>query len=181
MSRSTYSQYWSSSDITTLGLILNDTNDEQGVIDTLYAYSDTNKKPLRIQSNHSIHEESLIIFDRTFEFSALLALHLERAREFAVLRATGATRKTIMQIVLTQTFVMGVMAGILALPLGWLMSELLVNVINVRSFGWSMTSLIPDGALMGTVQLACISALLAGLYPAYRLSRANIAEQLRDD
>jgi len=198
MSRKTYSQHWSGGDITTLGLILKDTNEEKNVIDTLYAYSDTNNRPLRIQSNHAIHKESLIIFDRTFEvtrvlrwltvgvafvgiFSALLALHLERAREFAVLRATGATRKTIMQIVLIQTLVMGIMAGILALPLGWLMSELLVNVINVRSFGWSMTSLLPEGALLSTVQLACVSALLAGLYPAYRLSRANIAEQLRDD
>ena len=51
----------------------------------------------------------------------------------------------------------------------------------MRSFGWSMQSLLPDGAIPETLILACLSALLAGIYPAWRLSRANIAAQLRDD
>jgi putative ABC transport system permease protein len=138
------------------------------------------------------------VFDRTFMvtrvlrwltvgvafvgiFSALLALHLERAREFAIIRATGATRLRIISVVLLQTFLMGVLAGLLALPLGWIMSELLIKVINVRSFGWSMQSMLPAGSIPETLILACLSAMLAGIYPALRLSRSNIAAQLRDD
>ena len=33
---------------------------------------------------------------------------------------------------------MGATAGILSLPTGFLLAAILVNVINVRSFGWTM-------------------------------------------
>ena len=41
----------------------------------------------------------------------------------------------------------GLTAGLLALPLGWLMGQLLIHVVNERSFGWSMQSLLPPGVL----------------------------------
>ncbi len=198
MSRTTYSQFWPDEHVTNLGIMLISPELEDSIMNTLKSTLVSTDTPLIIQSNSAIHRESLRIFDRTFEvtrvlrwltvgvafvgiFSALLALHLERAREFAILRATGATRQAIASIVITQTLIMGVLAGLLALPLGWLMSELLINVINVRSFGWSMQSLIPGGAILSTLFLATSSALLAGLYPAYRLSQSNIANQLRDE
>jgi len=61
------------------------------------------------------------------------------------------------------------------------MSEILIHVINLRSFGWSMDSFIPDGAIPSTVLLSLVAALLAGLYPAWKLSRSHIASALRDE
>ena len=197
MSRQRFDQHWNEPGISSLGILLEPDANEPEVIDTLRALLGNAQLPLIIQSNTSIHEQSLAVFDRTFEvtrvlrwltvgvafvgiFSALLALHLERAREFAVLRASGATQMRVLRLVLIQTLIMGALAGVLALPLGWLMSEVLIKVINVRSFGWSMQSTMPLGSIANTVVLACMSALLAGLYPAYRLSQRNIARQLRD-
>lgn len=198
MARSVYARHWQDSQIGTLGILLDDPSADQSLLSILRKELSSTTQPLLIRSNTAIHAQSLAVFDRTFEvtrvlrwltvgvafigiFSALLALHLERAREFAIIRASGATRLQIMQVVLLQTFIMGLFAGLLALPLGWFMSEILVKVINVRSFGWSMQSLLPEGAIAETLVLACLSAVLAGLYPAWRLSRANIASQLRDD
>ncbi len=198
MARSVYSRHWLDERIATLGILLDGTVSDQQMLDSLRQRLSSRDNPLLIRSNTAIHSQSLAVFDRTFEvtrvlrwltvgvafigiFSALLALHLERAREFAIIRASGATRLRIMRVVLLQTLIMGVFAGVLALPLGWFMSEILVKVINVRSFGWSMQSLLPEGAITETLLLACLSALLAGIYPAWRLSRANIAAQLRDD
>lgn len=200
MVRSNYSAFWSANEISTLGIMLNDQAQaqEEVVMTELKKSLSTTTAPLIIRSNTSIHRESLAVFDRTFEvtrvlrwltvgvafvgiFSALLALHLERAREFAILRATGATQFQIMIVVIGQTFFMGLFAGVLALPLGWVMSEVLINVINVQSFGWTMNSILPPGSVQSTLLLALTSAILAGLYPAYRLSRSNIAQQLRDD
>jgi putative ABC transport system permease protein len=198
MARSTYNASWDIEDISTLGIMLDENAQEDVVTSELKKYLSTDSAPVIIQSNTSIHRESLAIFDRTFEvtrvlrwltvgvafvgiFSALLALHLERAREFAILRATGATQLQIILIVIGQTFFMGLFAGLLALPLGWIMSEVLINVINVQSFGWTMNSILPTGSIRSTLVLALTSAILAGLYPAYRLSRTNIAQQLRDD
>lgn len=198
MVRDNYEAFWTADDISTLGVMLTDQAQESTVMAELKNRLSTNTAPLIIRSNTTIHRESLAVFDRTFEvtrvlrwltvgvafvgiFSALLALHLERAREFAILRATGATQSQVMVIVIGQTFFMGLLAGVLALPLGWVMSDVLINVINVQSFGWTMSSILPPGSIQSTLLLAISSAILAGLYPAYRLSRSNIAKQLRDD
>jgi len=84
-------------------------------------------------------------------------------------------------MVLWQTLIMGAMAGSLALPLGWLMSEVLVHVLNVRSFGWRMSTEIAPQSILDTLLLAILSATLAGLYPAWRLSRQHVVQQLRDE
>jgi len=198
MSRATFEKHWADSSISSLGIALTDASPVDSVLAELREALAAVNQPLLIRSNKAIHDTSLAVFDRTFEvtrvlrwltvgvafvgiFSALQALHLERAREFAVLRATGGTRRQVMAVVSAQTLLMGLFAGILALPLGWLMSEVLIKVINVRSFGWSMQSLLPSGSIAATLWLACSSALLAGIYPAWRLSRTHIAAQLRDE
>jgi len=198
MSRAIFDQHWQEPGISSLGIMLGDSAEHMEIVENIRQQLSSAEHPLLVQSNTAIREQSLDVFDRTFEvtrvlrwltvgvafvgiFSALLALHLERAREFAVLRASGATRIRVMRLITIQTFVMGLLAGALALPLGWLMSEVLIKVINVRSFGWSMQSMVPSGSVTGTLVLACLSAVLAGLYPAYKLSRTQIAAQLRDD
>jgi len=111
--------------------------------------------------------------------SALMALSLERREEYAVLRALGITPAELRKLLFVQTGLMGIIAGVLALPLGIAMSQILVSIINVRSFGWSMEYSIPGNVLLESVILAVIAALLAGLYPAYKLSRLSPAEALR--
>ena len=151
---------------------------------------------LIFRSNTDIRDLSLTIFDRTFAIthvlrlltvgvafvgilSALLALMLERRREFAVLRSLGLTPQELRQLMFLQTGLMGVIAGLLALPLGIMMSSILINVINLRSFGWSMQFRLPPDVLIESMILAAVAALLAGCYPAWKLSRLSPAEALR--
>jgi len=198
LSRAGFDALFGDPRIGSLGLMLDPRQDAATVIASLRATLGSTERPLSVQSGRAIRDASLAVFDRTFEvtrvlrwltvgvafvgiFSALLALHLERAREFAVLRATGATRAQIAWLVLAQTLVMGVLAGVLALPLGWITAEMLIRVINVRSFGWSMQSLLPADAAIATLLLAVLSALLAGVWPAWRLARSGIARQLSDE
>jgi putative ABC transport system permease protein len=201
LSRAAFEKYWDDERISTLGILLEDTSGQQQavVVEALrQRLHDAAGRALEIRSGRSIHEQSLAIFDRTFEvtgvlrwltvgvafigiFSALLALHLERAKEFAVLRASGATRAQVGTLVVLQSGFMGLLAGFLAVPLGYIMSVLLIHVINVRSFGWHMQASIAPQALAGAIGLALMAALLAGLWPALRLTRGGIAQQLRDD
>ena len=149
-----------------------------------------------MRSNTDIRDRSLEIFDRTFAIthvlrlltigvafvgilSALMALSLERRAEYAVLRSLGITPAELRRLLFMQTGLMGIIAGVLALPLGIAMSKILVSIINVRSFGWSMEYIIPAGVLIESIALAIIAALLAGLYPAQKLSRLSPAEALR--
>jgi putative ABC transport system permease protein len=110
-----------------------------------------------------------------------MALQLERTREQAILRATGVTPMQLFRLISLQTGMMGLLAGLLSLPLGWLMSEVLIEVINRRSFGWSITTQLPPSALIEAMLLAMTAALLAGLYPAWRMSRVEPALALREE
>ncbi len=155
-------------------------------------------QPLLIRSNRDIQSRTLEIFDRTFTItqvlrllailvavvgvsSALLALQLERAREFAVLRATGMTAGEIGGLVSLQTGFMGTAAGLLALPTGLLLAGALIFVINRRAFGWSLPFEVNPMLLLETLVLAILAALLAGLYPIWRMARARPADALRTE
>ena len=78
-----------------------------------------------------------------------------------------------------QTLVMGLIAGLCALPLGLMMSDILIDVINRRSFGWSMQHSIPVSVIFEALLLALAAALLAGVYPALRVAGVRPAEALR--
>ena len=196
MHRTTFDAYWKNPSTSSVGLLLKKDANKPQVTNAIRALLENENQALRLQANSEIHAASLAIFDRTFEvtrvlrwltvgvafvgiFSALLALNLERAREFAVLRATGSSRRQLLVLITSQTLWMGFLAGLLSLPLGWMMAKMLIHVINLRSFGWSMQSTIPNGTVLSTFLLSCTASILAGLYPAWRLSRSNIARQLR--
>jgi putative ABC transport system permease protein len=56
-----------------------------------------------------------------------------------------------------------------------------VFVINRRSFGWTMALDPSPSILLQGVALAILAALLAGLYPAWRMASALPAESLHDE
>ncbi|HEY0961284.1 MAG TPA: FtsX-like permease family protein [Pseudomonadales bacterium] len=151
-----------------------------------------------IAANADIRRITLTIFDRTFAIthvlrllaivvafvgvlSALIALQLERMREYAMLRATGMTTREVAAMIGTQTLAMGLLAGLFALPLGLMMSDILIDVINRRSFGWSMLHTLPANVLLEALLLALGAALVAGLYPMHRVARVRPAEALRGE
>jgi putative ABC transport system permease protein len=76
---------------------------------------------------------------------------------------------------------MGLIAGLLAMPVGVLLATVLVYAINRRSFGWTMPVDVQPAMLLQGLALAVGAALLAGLYPARRMARAQAAEALRDE
>jgi putative ABC transport system permease protein len=153
---------------------------------------------LVVRSNRALREASMEIFDRTFAitgvlrtlslvvafvgmFAALMALSLERTREIGVLRALGLTPREVWGLVTAQTGIIGLLAGVLAVPSGLLLAAVLVFVINRRSFGWTMSIDPSPSILIGGVALSLLAALLAGLYPAWRMAGTPPAESLRDE
>lgn len=156
------------------------------------------RQEVTVQSNRALRQASLDIFDQTFVvtsvlrllavgvafvgvLSALMALQLERRRELAMLRAQGMTPGELRRMVLAQTGLMGLWAGVLALPLGLALAAVLVFVVNVRSFGWTLAFSVSSGVLIQAVVLAVVAALLAGVYPAWRMSTTPPALAMREE
>ena len=196
--RPMYAALWDDPGVSSIGVVLAENVDGTAMaerIDALLANLDT---PVAMQTNRAIRELSLDIFDRTFTItkvlrllaigvafvgilSALMALELERAKDYAVLRATGMTRGQLRKLILLQTSAMGIAAGLLAIPLGLAMGDLLIQVINLRSFGWTMPMHVTAGTLWSGILLAWVAAVIAGLYPALRAARAQPADALREE
>jgi putative ABC transport system permease protein len=155
---------------------------------------------LRVQlnTNRRLRDESMRIFDRTFVItgvlrtlavivafvgvlSALLALQLERTRELGVMRACGLTPGQLWMLVTQQTGLMGLTAGLLSLPVGVSMAAIMVYTINRRSFGWSLEMSLFPLTLLQAVGVGVAAALLAGVYPAWRMARTRPSEALREE
>jgi putative ABC transport system permease protein len=110
-----------------------------------------------------------------------MALQLERARELGVLRAQGLMPREVWQLVVTETGLLGGIAGALAVPVGVGLALVLIHVINRRAFGWSIATTVPPELLLQAMGLAVLAALAAGAYPAWRLARTPPASALREE
>ena len=197
MSRATYARHFDDDSIDSLGLYLADGVSADAVVERVRALSEGRQR-LYISSNAGLREESLRIFDRTFVItdilywltlgvafigilSAMLALQLERAREFATLRALGMTPTQVGSMITAQTGVIGLLSGLAAVPLGVIMAWVLIKVINRRAFGWQIEMDLSADILVVSVVFAIGAALLAGLYPAYRAGQAQPAVAMREE
>jgi putative ABC transport system permease protein len=197
MGRSLYESWWDESAITTAGLFLAPGRQPDEVISELQAHF-AGRADVVIQSNRALRANAMDIFDRTFAItaalqllatvvafigvlSALMSLQLERTRELGVLRATGMTVGQLWRLTLLETGLMGAVAGLMAMPVGWILAWILIYVINLRSFGWTL-QMVPEPAHFGQAfMVALVAALLAGVYPALRLAKMEIATAVRQE
>ena len=113
--------------------------------------------------------------------SALLSLQLERTRELGILRASGLTRRQLWGLTLLETGLMGGTAGLLALPAGLALALVLIYVINLRSFGWTLQLQLSPATFVQAFGVALLAALLAGIYPAWRQANMVTADALRGE
>jgi putative ABC transport system permease protein len=196
MSRKTYDRHWSDDSYSGFGVYTKPNTDIDRLRDSIRALAPD--QSLWIEDRHKILDDSMEIFDQTFAiteilrvlaaiiafiglFSALMALQLERTREFGIFRAIGFLPSQLWVLVVSETGLLGLVAGILAIPVGCLITTLLIMVINRRSFGWSMQLQYNPEILIQGLVLAFIAALLAGIYPALKMSQTQPAEALRSE
>ena len=69
---------------------------------------------------------------------AILTLFIERRREFGIYRALGFSTGQVAGITLLEGLVMGLLSFLLSLAMGTVMAVLLIKVINLRSFHWTI-------------------------------------------
>jgi putative ABC transport system permease protein len=63
---------------------------------------------------------------------ALMALQLERARDYGIAGAIGFIPLQIRKVVMLQTSLIGLLAGLFSLPIGIILAYGLVHVVNER-------------------------------------------------
>ena len=196
MPLTTYQATWSDRRINTLALFRGD-GDGAALRDAAVAEL-SGEHALVFTAAREIYRESMAVFDRTFRitevlrylslmvafigvFSALMAVQLERRKEYAVLRALGLTRAQVAGLISTESALLGLLAALLAVPCGLLMAWVLTDAIQLRAFGWSMPFQVPLYPVLLNLVLGVSAAVLASLYPAWRSGWHDPAPQLRED
>jgi putative ABC transport system permease protein len=197
MHRRTYERLWNDRGVSSIAVYAEPGVDHEALARAVRIAAGPDEE-LVVRESARLREDSLRIFDRTFAvtgvlrllvivvafvgvFAALMALELERTRELAVLRAQGFTGRDVARLVVTQTTLMGVIAGIAAIPIGVALAATLVHVINRRAFGWTLDFIVTPEPLVQALVLAVVAALFAGVYPAWRLARGPLASALREE
>ena len=69
----------------------------------------------------------------------------------------------------------------LAAPAGLLLAAVMIFVVNKRSFGWTIQLEVGPDILIQAVLLALVGAILAGIFPSWRMSRTSPALALREE
>jgi putative ABC transport system permease protein len=145
-----------------------------------------------------LRREGIAAFDRTFRITyaleavavsvavlgiagALLAVVIDRRREFAILRFLGAAQPQVRRIILCEAGLLGLLANGIGLLLGTLLSLILIFVINKQSFGWTIQFHWPIALLLAALTGVYIATVLAGLYPARTATQMNPIEVVHED
>ncbi len=141
-----------------------------------------------IYSNRALRGEVLRIFDNTFAITyaleviailvamlgvagTLLTLVIERRRPLTLLRLIGAERRQVRRQVVIEAALIGTVSQGVGLAMGLALSLVLVYVINVQSFGWSLQFHVPTVFLVTTTVAVIVATAAAGIYPARRAAQ----------
>ncbi len=91
---------------------------------------------------------------------------LSRRREFGVLRHIGMTRRQIGSMLAAQGLLVSALGLAVGLTLGWVISLVLIHVVNRHSFHWGMELHLPWQLLAEFVAvmlaLATVTAVASG-------------------
>jgi len=148
--------------------------------------------------NQALRRNAIIVFDRTFAITwaleavaiivamlgaanSLLALVLDRRRELGLLRYLGASSGQLRGMILVEAGMLGALAALVGLALGFALSLLLIFVVNKQSFGWTIQFHPPVTLLAGALLLVWCVTVLAGLYPARIAARLDPMDALHEE
>jgi putative ABC transport system permease protein len=152
---------------------------------------------ITVVTNRALRSEVLRIFDGTFAITwalevvaiavavmgivaTLITVIDERRRELAVLRLAGASRGQVLRMIVAEAAILGAIGQALGLIAGLALSLVLVDVINVQSFGWSIQFHAPFLFLLQLTMVLIVVTALAGVIPARRAARTFLTEQTGD-
>ena len=139
---------------------------------------------------------SLAVFERTFTVTAALNVLTLAVAGFAILMslltlaglrlpqlapvwALGVTRARLAGFEVMRAVILAAFTSFMALGLGLLLAWVLLAVINVEAFGWRLPMTVFPLDYARLAALALLAALLAALWPAWRLVRRSPADLLQ--
>jgi len=101
----------------------------------------------------------------------------QRRREIAILRSMGFGRSSVLTYVLSQSLLIALGGFVIALAA----AALLLRLMRMEAVGMTITPVLTGAGILRGLGLTLVIGVLAGLYPALRAARLNIAQTLRGE
>ncbi len=145
-----------------------------------------------------LHGRILGVFDSTFAVTrsmrilaivvaffgitgALLTLFIERQREFGIYRALGFSTRQVAMMTLMEGLGMGIISFVISVVAGSVLAVILIKVINLRSFNWTIFYYPLWGPYLLAGATAVLASMGAALYPILKIFRTYPHMQLREE
>jgi putative ABC transport system permease protein len=153
---------------------------------------------VEIADTRSIRTLSLSVFDRTFavtyglEAVALLiglfgisvsvgSQVLARRGEFGMLRHIGMTRGQVAIMLGAEGALTSTLGVALGFGFGWVISVILVHIINRQSFHWSMDMHFPWGGLSALAVVLIVAASVTAAWSGRQAMGGDVVRAVRED
>ncbi len=103
---------------------------------------------------------------------------LERTREIGVMRAIGASDGAVLQIVIVEGVIIGLISWLFGAALAFPVGALLANTVGLVLFQTALPYVFSGGGLATWLGIVVVLAVLASFLPAWRASRLTVREVL---
>ena len=156
------------------------------------------ERGLPVASRQKLHRSILDVFDATFSVTrsmrvlailvaffgiagALLTLFMERQKEFGIYRALGFSTGQVAAMTLLEGMGMGLIAYILSTGVGTALAWVLIRVINLQSFHWTIFFHFSWDPYWLALVTAVLASLGAALYPIGKVYQTYPQMQIREE
>lgn len=197
MDRSTFARHFGDARPTRLSVYLREGARPEEVRETLVETL-AGRHRVFISTSASLRDRALEIFDSTFTITyaleaiaifvaimgvagTLLTLILERRRELAFLRLVGADRRQVRKMIVVEAGLIGLASQAVGVMVGLVLSLILIYVVNVQSFGWTIQFHLPVLFLAQSSALVLVATALSGIYPARLASQLDVAAEVAEE
>ena len=192
----TFSRYWDDRSLSSLGVYV-----EEGTVEEvrreIWKFL-TEREGLSLFSNRDIKEKALGVFDQTFQITRALQIIavviailgiigslassvMERRREIGILRSQGLTRLDTGKLMIMEASLLGGLGVLMGIAVGVILSVILIDVINFRSFGWTIQHTYPITGIVTSVLPIFFLTLPAGIPPALKALSIDVSSVLRHE
>ncbi|MFV0574518.1 MAG: ABC transporter permease [Vibrio sp.] len=178
-----------------LGVVLNNKVDSTELISRIeQRYS---MSPERIYNNNSMHTQAMIAFGQTFKvadtlgkitlfiavfglFVSTVAGEVSRQKQIALLRCLGITGKEWVVLGALQLLAIGLFTAFIALPLGIILAQLMIDVVLRNAFGWTMELTLLPQQYISTFVWSLSTLFIAGAWPVWMMLKRTPIKLLRE-
>jgi putative ABC transport system permease protein len=197
MDRSTFIKLFNDRTINSLGVFIDASgNEKQKIIEEVQKRA--NARGLPASTREEFHGKILSVFDNTFAVTrsmrmlatiiaffgiagALMTLFVERQREFGIYRALGFSTNQIACITIMEGVGMGMISFLMSIFSGTALAVILIKVINLRSFNWTIFYYFSMGPYIVAFLTAVLASVGASLYPIWKVYRKYPQMQIREE